>query len=226
MPPSEDIRERYAFFFREALQVDRWSKNLFDRSIGAVALIAALPAALVILMAHIVLSTLLESERGPILVGYDAVSQGRVFRKLKFRVVRQSHVDSLAAAAGDWRAYAGEWNPNCRSLLGCFLKQFYLDELPQLFNIALGQMSFVGPRPLAVDHYHRDLRQGNVHRKLLKAGLFGPSQALKGTTKYGAQDEEYKYLHAVAQMSAVGLLCYDIKLILRGLVTVAEGKGL
>lgn len=226
LPPSRRIRERFSHVFDRACQTDRWSKNAFDRVGGALALISVMPFFLAIVIAHTVLSALFSSERGPLLVSYKAVSRGAIFRKYKFRVVKRSQIDFDAAALGDWHAYAAEWDPGCRTCLGSFLKRFYLDEVPQLLNVVLGQMSLVGPRPLAVHHYQRDLFQGNVHRKLLKAGLFGPSQALKGTRLYGEQDEEYKYLDAVMRMSATGLLCYDVKLIGLGLIRVAEGKGL
>jgi lipopolysaccharide/colanic/teichoic acid biosynthesis glycosyltransferase len=226
LSPSQSIRERYAVAFSDPRQVNRRSKNLFDRVFGGFALAVALPGAIILLLIHAILCALFESERGPILVSFNAISQGKLFRKFKFRVVRQSHVDTSAALAGDWRAYAAEWDPRCRTYLGRFLKKYYLDELPQILNIALGHMSFVGPRPLAVHHYHRDLSQGNVHRKIIKAGLFGPSQAQKGKTQYGVPDEEYKYLDAVMRMSAGRLLLYDIKLVFLGLVRVAEGKGL
>ncbi|MGX4771134.1 sugar transferase [Bradyrhizobium guangdongense] len=182
--------------------------------------------ALVILATHIFMCMFFESERGPLLISYSAVSKGRLFRKYKFRVVRQCYVDGAAAAAGEWRAYAAEWDPKCRTYLGQFLKRYYLDELPQLLNIVSGEMSFVGPRPLAIHHYRRDLEQGNVHRTLLTAGLFGPSQALKGTTRYGNQDDEYKYLDAVMHSPALSLVSYDLKLIALGLLRAAEGKGL
>jgi len=225
LPPTQCIREQYAGAFCLAEHPRRWTKNLFDHVVGSVCLLAVCPLMLGIALAHVLLCTL-EGERGPLVISYLAVSRGRVFRKYKYRVVRRAHIDASAAGSGDWQAYSMEWDPRCRTYLGRFLKKFYLDELPQLFSVASGQMSFVGPRPLAVHHFQRDLAQGNVHRRLLKAGLFGPSQALKGTRWYGSQDEEYKYLDAVTRMTAWRLLCYDLKLIAAGLLRVAEGRGL
>jgi len=225
LPPSPSIRARYAELFEREPQAERWSKTVFDRLVGALAILVMLPLGCAIFIAHVLLSALFASERGPLFTSYDAISKGATFRKYKFRVVRQSYIDASAASAGDWHAYAAEWQPERRTYLGAFLKKFYLDELPQLLNVVLGEMSLVGPRPLACHHYRRDLSQGNIHRKLLKAGLFGPSQALKGTHLYGTQDEEYRYLDAVSRMSAVRLFCYDVKLICLGLVRVTEGAG-
>ncbi|MBN8988836.1 MAG: sugar transferase [Rhizobiales bacterium] len=226
LPPSADTRTRYGHLFEKKAVREPTLKVLFDRAVGVILLLLAVPFIAALFVIHTLMSILMRSQRGPLLISYKAISRGTTFRKYKFCVVKEAYIDRPAAAAGDWHAYSAEWDPRCRTYLGALLKKFYLDELPQLVNVALGQMSLVGPRPLATHHYDRDLLQGNVHRKLLRAGLFGPSQALKGTPRYGQQDDEYKYLNAVNEMSPFRLILYDFKLIILCMLRVAQGKGL
>jgi lipopolysaccharide/colanic/teichoic acid biosynthesis glycosyltransferase len=227
IPPDAGMLLRFETVFSCAIPPrDRLVKLAFDKAFGFLALIAVLPVLIIIYVSHFCIGIIAPDQRGRLLISYSAMSKGKAFPKYKFRVVKEAYIDKQAALRGDWQAYSAEWRADSHTYLGVYLKMFYLDELPQLVNILLGHMSVVGPRPLAKHHYERDLLQGNVYRKVLKAGLFGPSQALKGTDTYGSPEEEYKYVASYLKLSGLALLCCDIGLICRGLRVVAEGKGL
>ena len=81
----------------------------------------------------------------------------------------------------------------------------------------IGNMSIVGPRPLAVHHYERDLAQGNVTRSLLKGGLLGLGHVNKGTKEIGTPVYEYEYIDQYLKLSSLGLLWLDLEIIGRGL---------
>ena len=78
---------------------------------------------------------------------YNAVSQGKVFPKYKIRLIKTKYIEPEGAKRGDWIAYSAEWNEDSRTIVGAFVKKFYLDEIPQFWNILKGDMSLVGPRP-------------------------------------------------------------------------------
>ena len=87
-------------------------------------------------------------------------------------------------------------------------------------------MSIVGPRPLAVHHYERDLKQGNVARSLIKGGLIGLGHVLKGTPQMGEPIYEYEYIDLYLKSSSIGLLWLDMKIIWRGIKVITEANGL
>lgn len=96
---------------------------------------------------------------------------GRAFHMLKFRSMR---VDAEAETGAVW---AGTNDPR-RTPLGTFLRCTSLDELPQFWNVLLGQMSIVGPRPERpelIAQFRRQLPQYMLRHKM-KAGITGWAQ--------------------------------------------------
>lgn len=226
-PPDQRTRERYRkiFAMTEPLK-ERPLKAMFDRTVALAGLVVATPIFLLLFAGYLLDGLLNRDNRGPAFVYYWAISAGRKFPKYKFRTIKTGCVDQELAKRGDWHAYAGEWTPESLTKVGRFVKKTYLDELPQLWNILRGDMSFVGPRPLAVHHYERDLAQGNVSRMLLKGGLVGQGQALKGTDNLGDPSAEYDYIEKYLSLSETGLLWHDLKTIGRSLAVVLQAKGL
>jgi lipopolysaccharide/colanic/teichoic acid biosynthesis glycosyltransferase len=226
-PPDAAIREKYRHVFEIDRPLDdRLAKVVFDKSVAALLLTAAAPVLLLLKFAYLVEGWLIPENKGPMFFSYNAVSAGKVFPKYKIRLIKTKFIDPEGAKRGDWHAYAAEWSPETRTVVGRFVKKFYLDELPQFYNILRGDMSVVGPRPLAVHHYERDRNQGNVTRFLIKGGMLGLGHVMKGTPQMGDPVYEYEYIDKYLKLSSFGLLWLDLKIIGRGIRIVLKGKGL
>ena len=221
------MKERYReiFSLKKPLK-ERPCKLIFDKIFSLVIIILASPLFLLIFIAYFAEDIIDPQNRGPIFMPYTASNCGKKFRKCKFRVAKGTLFKQKAVIKGDYREYPSEYVKKNLTPIGKFLKDYYLDELPQIFNILKGDMSFVGPRPLAWHHYLRDAKQGNVARKVLKAGLFSYSHTRKGTPDFARPELDYDYIEEYMKLSALSLLWVDIKIIARGIKMILEGKGL
>jgi exopolysaccharide biosynthesis polyprenyl glycosylphosphotransferase len=142
------------------------AKRAFDLVLAALLIVPALP-----LMALIAAAIRLTSS-GPVFFRQARVGRGgRLFTMLKFRTMQvgaERSTGPVLAAANDPRV----------TVLGKVLRATRLDELPQLWNVLRGDMSFVGPRPERpefVERYARDI-QGYVERLRVRPGLTGYAQ--------------------------------------------------
>ncbi|MCB0333709.1 MAG: sugar transferase, partial [Bdellovibrionales bacterium] len=127
---------------------DRWElslKRVFDFAVAFLALVVLSP--FLLLIALIVKST----SPGPVLFVQKRVGQnGRLFNLYKFRSMVQD-AESQLADLQEYNEMSGpvfkmDSDPRVTPF-GKFLRRFSLDELPQLWNVLLGDMSLVGPRP-------------------------------------------------------------------------------
>ena len=138
-------------------------KRTFDFSAALAGLVVLSP--LMLVLAVLVRAT----SSGPALFIQARVGrQGRVFRCAKFRTMcTGAQAQGTVTTAADARV----------TPLGRFLRRWKLDELPQLWNVLAGRMSFVGPRP-DVPGY-ADRLQGDDRRILeLRPGITGPATLL------------------------------------------------
>jgi undecaprenyl phosphate N,N'-diacetylbacillosamine 1-phosphate transferase len=130
---------------------------------------------------------------------------GMIFPIYKFQTMR---TDPSGALSDQQRLTA----------FGAFLRRFSLDELPQLVNIILGQMSFVGPRPYLVE-YMSLYNEDHSKRHYVKPGITGLAQVNGRNTL----DWQSRLDYDVAYVKNIGL-SMDLKLLLRTFIQVLKLK--
>ncbi len=228
-PPTDEIKQNYKELFELFKKKQRIDiplpKLIFDKLFASLILLPSLPILSLLFIANWIEGLLIPENRGPLFFYYYGMSHGRKFKKWKIRIIKEKYIDKELQAKGDWHAYKNEWMPEARTNVGKFVKKFYLDEIPQFFSILIGDMSFVGPRPLAVHHYERDLAQGNVVRFLLRGGLLGYGHIRKGTPEFGDPVYEYEYAYRYLHDPPFKLLLLDLYIIYKGAIVVLKGGG-
>jgi len=225
-PPTDEIRQRYGHVFALTEPLPpRVFKVLFDKLVALGLLLVSAPILLLLKIAFVIEGILIPENKGPMFFYYNAVSGGKVIPKYKIRLIKMRYIEPEGAKRHDWIAYSAEWTPDTRTHVGEFVKKYYLDELPQFYSVLKGDMSIVGPRPLAILHYERDRAQGNVTRFLLRGGLLGLGHINKGTPEMGNPVYEYEYVNEYLKRSSFGLLRLDLWIIWRGISVMVKGGG-
>ena len=155
-------------------------KIIFDRIMALFGLVFLSPMLLIV-----AILIKLKMPGGPIIFSQKRVGQhGKLFTMYKFRSMTVGHGGSSISVAGESRI----------TPLGAKLRKYKLDELPELWNVLIGDMSFVGPRPDVPGYV--DILEGNNRRILeLKPGITGPA-SLKYRNEeeiLAMQDDPIKY---------------------------------
>jgi exopolysaccharide biosynthesis polyprenyl glycosylphosphotransferase len=159
----------------------------------------------------------LTSPRGPVLYVQERVGlDGKPFYMLKFRSMRP---DAEAESGPVWAVP----NDPRRTRLGEVIRRFSLDEVPQLINVLVGEMSLVGPRPERPEFVAQfaNLVPRYRERHMEKAGMTGWAQ-VNGLRGQGSIVERTEYdLFYVETWS----LAFDVKILLKTLATVIRDRN-
>jgi exopolysaccharide biosynthesis polyprenyl glycosylphosphotransferase len=156
---------------------------------------------------------------GPVLYRQERVGQyGRPFTVLKFRSM---YADAEAGSGPVWAVK----NDNRITPLGRTLRKFRIDELPQLFNVLKGEMSFVGPRPerpCFLDSLRHEIPYYDV-RHYVRPGITGWAQVMY---PYGASigDAYEKLQYDLYYAKHVSLLL-DLTILVKTIKVVLLGRG-
>jgi putative colanic acid biosynthesis UDP-glucose lipid carrier transferase len=148
-------------------------KRVFDFTLALLALVLTMPVLLIVALA------IKRSSPGPVMFKqrrYGLNGEQILVYKFRTMTVCEDGAEVAQATPQDSRV----------TRLGAFLRRSSLDELPQIFNILEGKMSFVGPRPHAVAHNeaYRKLINGYMIRHKVRPGITGWAQVngLRGET--------------------------------------------
>lgn len=144
-------------------------KYLFDRIAAFIGFIVLSPVMLIV--AFLIR---FKMPGGPVLFKQKRVGKdGTLFTMVKFRSMKVNHRGSSISVAGENRI----------TPLGAKLRKYKLDELPELWNVLKGDMSFVGPRP-DVPGYADQLQGDDREVLRLRPGITGPA-----SLKYREEEE-------------------------------------
>jgi exopolysaccharide biosynthesis polyprenyl glycosylphosphotransferase len=183
-------------------------KRIIDVTVSVLLLILGLPIAAIV-------SLLIRAESaGPVLFSQDRAGlDRRPYRLYKFRTMvadAESETGPVLSQRGDPRV----------TRLGRTLRKYRIDEWPQLWNVLIGQMSLVGPRPERPEFIERFIAENPLYERrfLVKPGLTGLAQI------HGRYDSDYAhklrydliYINSVSFLTDAQILASTIRTIFTG----------
>jgi lipopolysaccharide/colanic/teichoic acid biosynthesis glycosyltransferase len=185
-------------------------------------------AALLILISPLMIAIAIAikvNSRGPVFFRQPrAGRRGKGFKLIKFRSMytdaeeRKPEVAQLNEA-DDGVMFKIRVDPRV-TRTGRFLRRFSLDELPQLFNVLIGQMSLVGPRPLIFPEAEALEKEWHLRRLELRPGLTGPWQI------YGRSQNPFQEMVRFDYQYVAGWsLARDVEILIATVPAVLSGRG-
>jgi lipopolysaccharide/colanic/teichoic acid biosynthesis glycosyltransferase len=212
----------------QTIGLERDRKALFPIAKRALDIIGAGVGLMLLAPFFLIVALMVRADGGPAFFAHQRVGRGgKLFGCLKFRsmvVDSQARLEALLAndpaARAEWEATRKLKNDPRITRIGRFLRSTSLDELPQLINVLLGEMSLVGPRPVQEAEIDRYYGASAAHYMAVRPGITGLWQVSgRSETSY-----ESRVALDVSYVSRPSLLA-DLSILLRTPVAVVSRRG-
>ena len=192
-------------------------KRLFDLLVC----LLTLPSALILV---VVLAVVVALDGGKPFYRHERVGRdGKMFGCLKVRTMAVNADDLLArllasdaAAAAEWSQFQKLENDPRVTRLGRFLRKSNLDELPQIWNVLVGDMSWVGPRPVTREELERYGRDRRAYLSV-RPGITGRWQIIPNRNSISYSDRvklDVEYVRTVGLLNDLWIMTHTVKHVL------------
>ena len=201
-------------------------KRILDKVVVLLLSVVLAPVVAVVVTAMGISMLVRPRDRGSLLYREPRISRGREFDLLKFRTLRIDVLDQAGSGESHVRLHEAD-ESNLTWAGKRVLKPWYLDELPQLWNVLRGDMSLVGPRPWPPSMVATQVARGYPYRNEFIAGWTGPAQVEKGLVETSGYAElDVAYIEACRASSSWRTVRRDLALLRRTVAVIARGEGL
>jgi len=191
-------------------------KRIFDVAFVLVTSVVVAPVVAILAL------LIMRDGHSPFFVQERVGRDGKVFRLLKLRSMVHDADRKLAEYLAVDPAAREEWERSQKlrddpriTALGCFLRRCSLDELPQFWNVLVGDMSVVGPRPMLPQQ--RDLYPGQAYYAL-KPGITGMWQVGdRHNTSFAARARyDAEYYNQIGLITDLVIVAQTVRVVFRG----------
>ena len=181
-------------------------------------LLALIATPFVLLVIAVMAPFIYLEDRGPVF--YNATRRGRKGKNFKMFKLRSMYVNSPDLKTADGSTFNSAKDPRVTKI-GRFMRKTSIDELPQILNVLIGDMSFIGPRPPLVNVPYEEMSELAKKRMEMRPGITGYVQAF--------------YRNSIGHDEKVRLACYyvdnvsfalDVKILLQTVKSVLKRENI
>lgn len=191
-------------------------KKFGKRALDILLSLIALPFVLLVIV--IMAPFIYREDRGPVF--YNATRRGMNGKNFKMFKLRSMYVNSPNLRNADGSTFNSDKDPRVTKI-GRFMRKTSVDELPQILNVLIGDMSFIGPRPTLATTPYEQLPEINKRRLAVRPGITGYAQAYYRNSI--TQQEKFQHDCYYAENISFAM---DVKVLLQTVKSVLKRENI